>query len=89
MTRDDVIRWAREIGAPDWWMGIGINGEVSGHSLDWLWNISTMAAEAEREACAKVCDRFAVALDYGGNEYLRSRDCQLAANAIRSQGAAS
>ena len=39
---------------------------------------------AERERCASVCDRCASALDYSGNAYVRSRECQQAADAIRA-----
>ena len=39
----------------------------------------------EREACARVCDWYAMALDYAGTPYVRSRDCELAAKAIRAR----
>lgn len=42
------------------------------------------AVAAERERCAAVCDRYASALDYSGNAYVRSRECQQAAAAIRA-----
>ena len=38
----------------------------------------------ERERCAAVCDRYASALDYSDNAYVRSRECQQAAAAIRA-----
>jgi hypothetical protein len=41
------------------------------------------AIAEEREACAAICDRYATALDYGGNQYIRSRDAQSAAIEIR------
>lgn len=45
----------------------------------------TAAAVAkERERCAAVCARYASALDYSGNAYVRSRECQQAAAAIRA-----
>lgn len=44
MNRDDVIRAAREAGAPGWWIGIGLNGEVTGSSLQWLERFAAMAA---------------------------------------------
>lgn len=40
---------------------------------------------AEREACAEICDRYAMAMDYSGTEYVRSRECQQAAAAIRAR----
>ena len=45
MTRDDVIRWAREAGLPDP-MVFAIGYE----------RLVLRAAAAEREECAKVCD---------------------------------
>ena len=42
------------------------------------------AVAAERERCAAVCDRYASALDDSGNAYVRSRECQQAAAAIRA-----
>lgn len=38
----------------------------------------------ERKRCAAVCDRYASALDYSDNAYVRSRECQQAADAIRA-----
>ena len=43
------------------------------------------ARAEEREACAKLCDHYAMALDYAGEPYVRSRDCELAAKAIRAR----
>lgn len=43
-------------------------------------------AQMEREACAEICEHHAHALDYGGDEYLRSRDCLMAAAKIRARG---
>ena len=57
MTRDDIIRWAREAG-----YGY-IDPEMHRHSLDRLERFATMAfqagAAAEREACADICDQHA------------------------------
>ncbi len=39
----------------------------------------------ELEACAEICDHYAYALDYGGNRYVRSRECLQAAAAIRAK----
>lgn len=38
------------------------------------------------EECALIADRYAMALDDGNNPYLRSRECQQAAAAIRAKG---
>lgn len=48
MTRDDVIRMAREAGAPDWWIGVGCPD--SGHSQEWLERFYAAATEKERAA---------------------------------------
>ena len=42
------------------------------------------AQKRERERCAAIVDRHAYAIDNGGNTYVRSRECVLAANAIRA-----
>jgi hypothetical protein len=42
MTRDDIIRLAREA-------GIVVTGEA-------VWKVCELVAAAEREACAKVCE---------------------------------
>lgn len=42
------------------------------------------AVAKERERCAAVVDRHAYAIDNRGNTYVRSRECVLAANAIRA-----
>ena len=47
MTRDDIIRMAREAGF------VGMDGD---HGA--LRRFAALVAAAEREACAKVCDEF-------------------------------
>ena len=54
----------------------------AGHAAAKAENAAAVAAERER--CAAVCDRYASALDYSGNAYVRSRECQQAAAAIRA-----
>lgn len=44
------------------------------------------AIQAEREACAKLCESMAYALDYGGNPYTRERHAQKLASQIRARG---
>ena len=73
MNRDDIIRMAREAcGDPAWDGGV-----------DWVWGeverFARLVAAAEREACAKVCDKL-------GDEYADANpaDC---AFAIRERGA--
>lgn len=84
MTRNEVVHLAREAGAPDWW--IGASGD--GSNLKWLARFAAAVAAGEREACAQVCDHYAVALDGGDNHYLRSAECRQAAEKIRGRGLA-
>jgi hypothetical protein len=55
MTREDIIRWARE--AEDYVDTIYAKGE---YHPGWLEvrdaHFAALVAEAEREACAKLCD---------------------------------
>ena len=44
------------------------------------------AAEAEREACAALCDSKVMALDHGGKEYYRPAPADRCAAAIRARG---
>ena len=61
MTREDIIRMAREAGIehlPDNW-GDGWWQADSTQSLERFFHASYAAgAAAEREACAAICDRF-------------------------------
>jgi hypothetical protein len=61
--------------------------ELRGMSLTFKSQIEVLRSRvtAEREACAEVCDWWALALDHGGNEYVRSRECKQAASAIRAR----
>ena len=49
MTRDDIIRLAREAGFSDWAVGLS---EMPAH----LERFAALVAAAEREACEKACD---------------------------------
>ena len=59
MTRDEIVRIAREAGC----LGPGLGGdpdglwEPSGHEnvTDLMFRFAALVAAAEREACAKVC----------------------------------
>lgn len=73
MNRDDIIRMAQEAcGDPAWDGGV-----------DWVWGeverFAKLVAAAEREACAKACDKL-------GDEYAdaNAADC---AFVIRERGA--
>lgn len=49
MTRDDIIRMAREAGLI-WW---------TSHQMPLLERFAALIAAAEREACADICDQHA------------------------------
>ena len=75
MTKDDIIRMAREA-------GVVIDGNNSGQ--DDLLYFAVLVAEAEREACAKVCDAMEEKAE--GTEFCKwptPIDC---AHAIRARG---
>jgi len=72
MTRDDIIRMAHEAGViPPGWGAT----EMQWRSLD---AFAALVAAVEREACAKVCDKYDDADPLGV-----SLEC---ANAIRARG---
>jgi hypothetical protein len=71
MNRDDIIRVAREA-------GIVVTGEA-------VWKLCELVAAAEREACAKVCERIA-ADNYG--ELSGRTIPEACARAIRARGQA-
>ena len=72
MTKDEIIRMAREAGLAD------ANGVV--HAAYQLEAFAALVAAAEREACAKVCDE--INNDYDGEEVSAS----WIATAIRARG---
>jgi hypothetical protein len=51
MTREDIIRMARQAGFPDYAMGLASEDAWQKTEL-----FAALVAEAEREACAKVCE---------------------------------
>lgn len=53
MTRDDAIRMAREAGVPHTYWG----DLSSGYDADVLIEFAALVAAAEREACARVCEK--------------------------------
>ena len=52
MTREDIIRMAREAQMPFYWR----TGEIT--YLDKLERFATLVASAERDACALICENF-------------------------------
>ena len=84
MTRTEVIAIAREADP------FGDDGRLVSLAMltpETLERFAALVAAKEREACAQICDHFANAKDYGGNEYMRSKEAQLAAARIRARGA--
>lgn len=75
MTRDDIIRMANEAEM------------TTALVLPDLQRFAALVAQQEREACAKVCYQYAMALDHSGVPYVRNMDCHRAAKAIRARGA--
>ena len=70
MTRDDIIRMARECGLPDW--------EPVGEKIE---RFAALVAAAEREACAKVCERLADMVS--NNNWVAIENRKLCATEIR------
>ena len=76
MTRDDVIRMAREA---------GLSNEIGAFGYPYLPELERFAelvAAAEREACAKVCEDIATET-YGMTKLREYGEC---ADAIRARG---
>lgn len=71
MTRDDVLRLAREA-------GVGFDHMMS-LDVNWLERFAAMVAAEEREACAKACND----IDTGNWDYLEG--ASLCAAAIRAR----
>lgn len=57
-----------------------------GFTADQMRAYALAAVEAEREACAKLCEEMAYALDNGGNPYLYDRKAIQMASKIRERG---
>jgi hypothetical protein len=50
MTRESIIKFARQVGLPHWYQTEGVVNEAL------LIKFATLVAQQEREACAKVCE---------------------------------
>jgi hypothetical protein len=76
MTRDDILKMAREAGIDAWWDSGNEHREVLQEHLERLVRLAYEAgADAEREACVRVLE------DY--ERFGDTRDC---AAAIRARG---
>ena len=77
MTKDDIIRMAREVGLPHWYQTEGVVNEAL------LIKFAALVASAEREACAKVAE--SIAKDMTDLAQWGATQC---ANSIRKRGQA-
>lgn len=83
MNPDDILRMAREA---DRWA-------TNQTSDTYEWKVlrderfAALVAAFEREECAKVCEYRAMALDYGGNRYVRDYAALDCARSIRAREA--
>jgi hypothetical protein len=78
MTRDDIIRMAREAGFPMAW--ISDSGVLTWTDLE---KFAALVVAAEREACAKVCDEMEASPALSDIEKYRTR---FISDAIRARG---
>jgi hypothetical protein len=76
MTRDDIVKWAAET-------GLGSTQYISESQWRSLHAFAELAAAAEREACAQVCEAIATET-YGMTNLREYGEC---AAAIRERGA--
>ena len=80
MTRDEIIRMAREAGAfPEL-------SETPEKDIVFLRRFAALVAEREREACAKVCEAMRPSQQEFDQRFFTA--CTLNANAIRARGQA-
>ena len=82
MTRDDIIRMAREAEGADitshgWTSWVGV------HSTEFLERFAALVAAAEREACAKACETVECGIGMMIEERHTAQQC---AAAIRARG---
>ena len=81
MNRDDIFRMSHEAGLKTPW-----------DLMEYQWKFAALVAAAEREACAKVCEKeqFELAQDVSGKNGLQHFDagCRSCAEMIRARGEA-
>ena len=80
MTRDDILRLAREVGAGEPNLHGRTDYVVMTHQE--LVRFGALVAAAEREACAKVCEETTASW----TQYLYNDGCIDCAKAIRARG---
>ena len=84
MTREDIIRMAREADI-EWDLIDDDEGQIWYISANGLQRFAALVAAAEREACAKVCD---VEAEFCGSNGRKDAVGTLCAAAIRARGQA-
>ena len=85
MKREDILRIAKGLGAPVLDLKL-FGGDDLVVSVEWLVRFAASIAEAEREACVKVCEDFSGrAGDYGWSE-LFDQYCADVTKAIKTRG---
>ena len=87
MTREDIIRMAREAGFANVRGGLMDNGEFSDYWDCWpnqLERFAELVAAAEREACAQVCESMRPSKEEFDPRYYAG--CTDSAAAIRARG---
>jgi hypothetical protein len=88
MTRDDIIRMAKEAG----WKRVGRNPETGPEFPVLIGNLERFAAfvaAAEREACAEICERLPETFKIAADEFGYKAENPTAENyaaAIRARG---
>ena len=83
MTRDDIIRMAREAKGHPYTNKYAPGETAFAFSIDRLEHFVALVAAAEREACAKECENHKVGLDSYFEIDERIQEC---AAAIRARG---
>jgi hypothetical protein len=92
MTRDDVIRMAREADKEGdlLWLDQRIDGYKE--EVEFIERFAALVAAAEREACAKVCDKVKTEAEEAAGGYKAQEDwysigtAKQCAEAIRARG---
>jgi hypothetical protein len=79
MTRDDILRMAKEAGVDAWWDSGDENRDVL---QDHLERFAALVAQHEREQCAKVCEQISGPIETYNPAYEHYIKC---AEAIRAR----
>ena len=82
MSQDEIIVIAQEAGIP-YENIVFLASDRCETGMELLVRFANLVADAEREACAKVCEYRAMALDYSGNQYVRDHAAIDCARSIR------